>query len=250
MSQKQPDVTEKNRIFTEEELEEFSKGNMELALEGIDEGNLDKARHWCRREAETNEQIHDLLVNTVAGLFSYIYDKLGEDFAVDAIRTVMGRNCVSPELIALRKQGLKEWVKWCVDMGRQHSNDPHLLVKEDDEKITFTFKCGSGGKLIENGAYEGPQGHRRLQKAGPQTWGETDVPIYCSHCSWVSEILPIEIGGQGSQLWVHASPFPRNPGDPCIHHIYKNPEDIPEKYYKRLGMTKKKNNKEGGNGTV
>jgi hypothetical protein len=227
-----------SRIFTDEELKEFSKGFMEMAIEAIDAGDLEKAKGWCRHQAEAQGQVHDVLVNFVTGLFSYIYDHEGEDSAVDAIRVIMKR-IVPPELIALRTKDLREWVSWCVEVARQHSADPGITVVEDDEKFILTIKCGSGGKLIETGAYDGPNGYRKLREPGPQTWGETDVPIYCGHCPWVSEIFPIQIGGQGSQLWVHASPFPKKPGDPCIHHIYKNPADIPEKYYKRLGMEKK-----------
>jgi hypothetical protein len=225
------------RIFTDEELREFSKGFMEMAIEAIDAGDLEKAKSWCRHQAEAQGQIHDVLVNFVTGLFSYIYDHDGEETAVDAIREIMKR-IVPPELIALRKGDLREWVGWCVEVARQHSAYPGLIVEEDDEKFIITVKCGSGGKLIETGAYDGPNGYRKLKKPGPQTWGEVGVPIYCGHCPWVSEIFPIQIGGQGSQLWVHASPFPKNPGDPCIHHIYKNPADIPEKYYTRIGMEK------------
>jgi hypothetical protein len=238
VSGRQVSTTKKgNRIFTDEQLKEFSKGYMHLAMEGIDAGDLDKARHWCQREADTNSQIHDLLVSSVAGFISFIYDRLGEDAAVEAVRKTMGQGA-SPELIELRKKGPKEWILWCVDMWRQHATDPGVTVEEDDEKFTLTVKCGSGGKLVEIGAYDGPDGLRRLQKAGPHTWGETGLPVYCSHCPWVHEIIPIKMGGQGSQFWVHVSPFPKKPGDPCIHHVYKNPDDIPEKYYGRLGMKK------------
>lgn len=59
MSQKQLDATPKaGRVFSEKELQEFSKGYIQLALEGIDAGDLDKARYWCQREADTNSQIH------------------------------------------------------------------------------------------------------------------------------------------------------------------------------------------------
>ena len=225
------------RVFTDDELKEFSKGFMQMAIEAIDAGDLETAKSWCRHQAEAQGIIHDILVNFVTGLFSYIYDHEGEESAVDAIRKIMVR-IVPPELIALRKGDLREWVGWCVEVARQHSAYPGLTVEEDDEKFIITVKCGSGGKLIETGAYDGPDGYRKLKKPGPQTWGEVGVPIYCGHCPWASEILPIEIGGQGSQLWVHASPFPKNPGDPCVHHIYKNPADIPEKYYTRLGMKK------------
>jgi hypothetical protein len=240
MSEKQHDTLKKSgRIFSQEELNEFSKGFMELAIKAIDDGDYERARYWCQREADTNSLNHDLFVNWVASLLSYIYDALGEEAAVNVTRKVLGPKACRMELVDLRKQGPEAWVQWCVDMWRQHGTDPGLTVEEDDEKFILTIKCGSGGKMLEMGCYEGQDGYRRLQKRGPQTWGEVGVPIYCGHCSWVHEIIPMELGGQGSQFWVHASPFPQKPGDPCIHHIYKNPEDIPDKYYTRMGLKKK-----------
>jgi len=231
--------TKSGRTFSAKELQDFSKGFMELALENIDAGDLKKARYWCQRVVEKHDELHDFLVKMVAGLLSYIYDKLGEEAAVDALREKIAKLGNIPESIAqIKQQGPEAKVRWAVDMSRQHSTDPELIVEEDDEKFILKVKCGSGGKLIEEGAYEGPNGFRRLQKAGPHTWGEVGVPIYCAHCSLTHEILPIEMGGQGSQLWVHASPFPKKPGDRCIHIIYKNPKDIPEKYYQRLGLEK------------
>jgi hypothetical protein len=227
------------RIFTDAELKQFSKGFMQMAIEAIDAGDLETAKNWCRHQAEAQHNVHDVLINFVTGLLSYIYDHESEESAVDAIREVMGK-AAHPDLIALRKNGLREWVSWCVEVAREHSADPGITVEEDDEKFIITVKCGSGGHLIESGAYEGPNGYRKLKKPGPQTWGEPDLPIYCGHCPWVHEILPIQMGGQGSQFWVHALPFPKKPGEPCIHHIYKNPADIPEKYYTRLGLKKER----------
>jgi len=225
------------RIFSEEELLEFSKDNMDLALEAIEAGDLEKARYWCRRESETKNIIHDLYMHWVAALLSYIHEKQGEEAAVEVISRELAPRACNEEFLAEKKRaieekGLREWVNWCIGMARQHASFPGLTVEEDDEKIIITLNpCGSGGRLLESG-------YSNLTKAGPYTWGESDIPIYCSHCPWAHEILPIKLVGQGSQLWVHASPFPKKPGDPCIHYIYKNPKDIPEKYYKRLGMKK------------
>jgi hypothetical protein len=212
---------------------------MELALEGINSGDLKKASYWCHREAETHDEMHDIFVDTIAGLLSYIYDKLGEEEVVFVLREVMARHLHTPVFIAKRKQlGLEDRVCELADIWRQHSTKPGLTVEEDDEKFIVTVKCGSGAKLIEKGTYQGPNGFRRLQKAGPHTWGEVDLPIYCGHCPEAHEILPIETVGQGAQFWIHVSPFPQKPGDPCIHLIYKNPKEIPDKYYHRLGLEK------------
>jgi hypothetical protein len=231
-------ATEGTRVFSEAELRDFSRGNVQLALEALDRGDPDTARYWCRQEAATHCDIHDVFVATIAGLFSYIYDELGEEAAVEAVRTKMANNTI--KLLELRtSQGPREWVGWCVDQWRQHREPPGLTVEEDDEKFTLTVHCGSGAKLVERGAYDGPDGFRRLQKPGPHTFGETGMPIYCSHCSWAHELMPIATLGQGSQFWVHADrPFPVNPGDPCIHYIYKHVRDIPDRHYERLGLKK------------
>jgi hypothetical protein len=46
------------------------------------------------------------------------------------------------------------------------------------------------------------------------------------------------MGGQGSQFWVHASLFPKKPETAASIVSYKNSKDIPEKYYRLLGLEK------------
>jgi hypothetical protein len=236
-----------DRIFTEEELDEFSKDFTRLTMEALDAGDIEKAKYWLKRHDETKDVIHDLYLHWVTALLSHIYDQFGEDAAVRAVRDTATRDQsqwaytflkVKNELI--EEQGLRGYIEFLVDVWRQHSMYPGFTVEEDDEKFIWTNNpCGSGGRLINMGAYEGPYGYRKLKKAGPHTWGEKDLPIYCSHCPWAHEIGPLFFGGdEGSQLWVHASPFPKKPGDPCVYHIYKDPKAIPDKYYDRIGMAR------------
>jgi hypothetical protein len=234
-----------DRIFSEQELNDFSKDCVDLALEALDAGDVEKARYWCRREADTKNHMHDVYMDWVAALCSYICEQEGEEAAVRVIKERMVAKISNAEFVAekqriVREEGLRAWVTWCIEMARQHHSHPGLTVAEDDEKITITLNpCGSGGRLIAMGRFEGEDGYRKLRNPGHHTWGETDLPIYCAHCPWAHEIIPLMVGGPGAQLWVHAAPFPKNPGDPCIHVIYKNPDDIPERYYERLGMKKR-----------
>ena len=39
-------------------------------------------------------------------------------------------------------------------------NMGEVKVDEDDEKIVLSFRCGSGGKLIDDGRYEGEHPYR------------------------------------------------------------------------------------------
>ncbi len=234
------------RLFTEEELQEFSKDFMGLAMEALERGDVEKAKHWIRRHDANKDWIHDLYLNWITALLSKIYDQWGEDACAQVLReTVVGgqsgwgtpMGLQRAQLIAEkgREKGLREWIELIVDIWREHSMYPGTTFEEDDEKIVLTMKqCGSGGRLINKGAYEGPYAYRKFKKAGPNTWGEEGLPVYCGHCVWAHEITPILLTGE--PLWVQVAPFPKKPGDPCIYHFYKDPKDIPEKYFTRIGL--------------
>ena len=225
------------RLFTEPELNDFRKGFSELAIEAIEAGDLEKAKEILRTEHETHNMNHDLFIREITHLYSIIYDELGEEYCMETIKKVTGFSAW-PYLVELRKNDLKGWIKWCTDMWRQHNPHPDTIVEEDDEKIVLRVKCGSGGMLVDEGCYEGPDGFNKFKTPTPDTWGETDMPLYCAHCHWVHEVLPVKAGGQGNQYWLHETPFPKKKGDRCVHLIYKDPKDIPAVYYERIGMKK------------
>ena len=236
-------MTENKRFYTDTELEEFSKQNMELALESIERGDIERARYWCERTKVTAGYLHEPILFGIAGMATYIHERWGEESFVALTKEVVRQSAAElyekkQELV--KEKGIRGHVEFVVDYMWRH----HLgvyTVDEDDEKIIFTHKpCGDGGKIIDGKGYEGPEGFARLKNAGPHTWGKENVPIHCARCTWFHEIWPVHLFGDGAQLWVHASPFPENPGDPCVHHIYKNPKDIPEEYYRKIGMEKSK----------
>jgi hypothetical protein len=241
-------ASDNDRVFTQEELDEFSKDFTRLAIEALDAGEIEQAKAWLKRHDETKDILHDLYLHWITGLLSHIYDHHGEDAAVRAVRDTAtrdqsqwGYSFLQAKKGIMKEAGFRGWIRFLVDVLRQHSMYPGLTVEEDDEKFTLTMDpCGSGGRLINMGAYEGPYGYRKLKNPGPHTWGEKDLPIYCSHCPWAHEISPLFYGGEeGSQLWVHGAPFPKKPGEPCVWLIYKDPANIPDKYYDRIGMTRK-----------
>lgn len=229
--------TKGNRILSGEFIDDCRKGFSEMAMEAIDNGDIEKAKKALLREHETHNMNHDLFIKEIANLYSIIYDKLGEQACMDAIKEVTGFSAW-PELIELRTTDLKGWITWCTDMWRQHNPHPDTIVEEDDEKITLRIKCGSGGMLIDEGVYDGPDGFHKFETPTADTWMEPDLPLYCAHCHYVHELIPIKAAGQGSQFWVHESPFPKNKGDRCVHIVYKDPKAIPEKYYEKLGLAK------------
>lgn len=86
---------------------------------------------------------------------------------------------------------------------------------------------------IKSGAEPFPESFGYTGKAHPWTWGKEKVCYYRAHCSFVNEILPIESFGHPMRI----TEYPKDPSDPCVWYIYKDPAKIPAEYYERVGKS-------------
>jgi hypothetical protein len=75
------------RWFSDEELREMSRPTMERAVEAIDAGDLERAKALCEGMKWESQFMHDLLVDGVAGLISFVKDKLGDEGVEEASRS-------------------------------------------------------------------------------------------------------------------------------------------------------------------
>jgi hypothetical protein len=82
------------------------------------------------------------------------------------------------------------------------------------------------------GGYEA--GLARVEERHPITWGMKDFPIYCVHCP-IMETLAFE--GTGDLQPIHLVNEPKQHGF-CHFAYYKDPANIPDEYYRRLGKEK------------
>ena len=94
--------------------------------------------------------------------------------------------------------------------------------------------CGSGQRLVRNGRYEGLDAFGTTNEAHDWSYGREGFPLYCTHCSFMNESLPIE--------WIGRPLYPSHPpgdfhSDPCVWHWYKDPADIPAEYAQRYSRT-------------
>ena len=108
-------------------------------------------------------------------------------------------------------------------------------VSEDEEKVTFSMNpCGSGQRLVRNGAYEGLPDGGLTREAHDWSFDRKDFP-HCTHRSFMNESLPIQ--------------WSERPADPCrpaggllerpLHlEPVQGPDDIPERHYARYGAVK------------
>lgn len=221
-----------NRLFTDEELRQMSGRTLDLVEEAIERGDQEKAKGLARRMYEEFNFLHDGYMVWVSGLLSHIYRNYGIEAVEKAEReahTIEGNTVFKPP----EKKDLRSRVEHMAKGLRGHLQP--IVVEEDDEKIVLTMKpCGSGERIVEKGLYEEGVGLARVRERHHITWGMKDFPIYCVHCP-VMEMLTMEAAGNLET--VHLVSEPMRLGF-CHFAFYKDPANIPEKFYERIGKKK------------
>ena len=113
--------------------------------------------------------MHDMLVDGMAGLISFVKEKLGDEGVREAWEWSLERSWKrrSQKIDAIDRRTIAQSL---AATWRGHStggvgpNPGAFEISEDEEKLTFTMNpCGSGQRLVRNGRY------------GPDGWGVTDA---------------------------------------------------------------------------
>jgi hypothetical protein len=223
-----------DRQLSDEDVERMSTPLWEQAKTAIREGRDSEATELIDRAVTQWAALKDYSINWITSLLTFITEELGEDAVERALRKT-GEEFVRPR----RDTGV-DWgslpasARAKVIARAMLGNLGTVAVSEDDEKITLSFRCGSGGKLIDDGRYEGPNAYHTLRERGPRTFMRDALPVYCAHCSVNNEIQPVEWGETPASI-EHP---PERPGQPCVHHLYKDVTKIPVEAYERIGKDK------------
>lgn len=88
--------------------------------------------------------------------------------------------------------------------------------------------------MIAAGHYAPPRADLIVEGPHPLTYGRDEIPVYCCH-EPVMEKASFE--GTGVPLFV-VDPAERLGFETCKTYLYKRAEDIPERFYTRLGLEK------------
>ena len=171
-----------DRWFTDEQLAQLSRPTMDRAIEAIDAGDLDEARRLCSEMKHEWQMLHDLMAAGVLDLVSFIQQRLGEDGVAEAWSESMNRGWRRHHdaIVALERRDLVELL---AATWRAHScsgvgpNPGSFTISEDEEKVTFSMNpCGSGQRLVRNGAYEGLPGGGVTQEAHDWSFDRKGLP--------------------------------------------------------------------------
>src|SRR5262249_22008201 len=155
------------RLFPEEELREMEKRTVDRLKEAIDAGEPERAKRIAERMYNEFVSMHDLYRDWTTAMLSAIGRRFGDE-VLEEIMTEGVRAWWLPTLEKLPQgpQTLRHRVKMFVAGLRGHLQP--LRIQEDDEKVVIQMRpCGSGGRLVLEGKYEGPDGFLKIRK--PQT---------------------------------------------------------------------------------
>ena len=195
----------------------LARGDAEAASELIDVA----VRRW--------RSLQDYSINWITALLSFVGRELGEEAVERALRE-FGEDYVRPRR-GEGWDGLPAEARAKAVARAMVANFGECEVSEDDEKITLSFRCGTGGRLIDEERY-GDDGYLVLRERAGRTFMRDELPVYCAHCSVNNEIQAVEWGGAP----VTVEHPPEHPGAPCVHHVYKDASLMPQDVYVRIGQ--------------
>ena len=217
-----------------DDIERMSTPLWQQAKDALAAGDTDEASALIDKAVTQWSQLKDYSINWITVLLTFIGEELGEEAVERALRKT-GDDFVRP-----RRDTGTDWgalpasVRAKVITRAMLGNMGEVEVDEDDEKIILSFRCGSGGKLIDDGRYEGDHAYMTLREQAGRTFMRDELWVYCAHCSVNNEIQPVEWGEAPSSIEYP----PQQPGERCVHHIYKDVTDTPPEAYERIAKEK------------
>src|SRR5690606_17011306 len=121
---------------------ELSRPTMDVLQEALDAGDLDRAGALAERMKGEWGMLHDLLVEMVAGLATYVHEQEGDDGVARAWEATFARSWRGhvERTAALDRRAVVELL---ARTWRAHSISgigrfpAAFTVSEDDEKVTF-----------------------------------------------------------------------------------------------------------------
>jgi hypothetical protein len=223
----------------------------ERALAALRQGQREEAAAAVDCYYEHARACHDALIEYLWA-FSAAMARQGGDELVDEVLSAAFRGVPAINMMwpALHVFGPAEAAFFLAEHLRGHFSGAGRqggveIIEEADRYRLVMDPCGSGGAVRRKLAGSELAGAGVGSTKTATAWGQTGVPFYCMHCAH-NELRSIET--VGFPRWV--TEYDPDPNKPCGWTIYKNPDDIPDRYFERLGLRKDRSRFKRTGGTV
>lgn len=215
-------------------LERFRRHHSEKFAQlrqALESGDWSAAERKLDDIKSHHRQFHDLYANWFAELLTTFTNAYGDEELAELLRA-SGEEFIG-EFARWNEMSAEEMVKASVFLQLSHPGGG-LHIEEDDEKYTLVqHPCGTGGRMLDEGKYEGEAPYARTTDARPENAGHAGLPAYCAHCTVWNTLMTAE--RFGAPHWVIEHPIHSS----CRIHIYKDRSRTPREYLERLGIHKK-----------
>lgn len=175
--------------------------------------------------------VHDGLIHAVARGLSHVSRVHGsaeaEEFGFAVVQVFSGQG-TPPQY---RQASLKERVATLAAGWHWHVTT--FAIREYDDRITFELEpCGSGMRLILEGAYLGNDALAVSSAPSRSNFMSTSFPSYCNECSQATHLAL----ANGSTTFLVEGWTDRRRYGGCLQHTYKDIALVPDEFYRRVNL--------------
>lgn len=224
-------------LFDADERDAMCRPAFALAGEALDAGDVNLARrHFALSKTEWYPT-HHFFRDWVTGLSSWISRNHGPERLWDAVEVAYNQPFVATLFGMIEPLSLREQVELLAWLFHQHGMKFEIVTSPD--RIDFrTAPCGSGGRLIEEGAYAPPKAFDVI--AGPrlESFGLDAMPAYCMHCPATNKAVLENAIHNGSPLFMLVDPdvVDGQLRGHCSFNIFTSMDAVPDDMFTRVGL--------------
>lgn len=222
-------------LFDADERDQLCRQAYALAVEAIDAGDLVRARRHLMLSKTEWYLGHHFGRDLITAQTSWILREHGVEHCWESVEQCYNRPTMGAVLEQIDAMPYRQQVEWLATLFHQHGM--RYTLSENEDRFCFhTAPCGSGGRLIEEGAYDDPKGFATVTGPTVESFGLDEMPVYCMHCPATNRFvleqdtayfLLVEPGLKNGRITGH-----------CDFSIYKSQQAIPQDVYDRVDVVR------------
>jgi hypothetical protein len=222
-------------LFDDDEREAMRHPAMILALNAIDRDDHGLARRHLALSKTEWYPAHHFARDLVTALTGWIYTHHGVEHCWEAVEECYNRPAMGTMMAQVSQISARDRVVMLADLFHQHGMK-YTLTETPGGVRLHTAPCGSGGRLIDEGAYTEPKNLATVRGKGLETFGLDEMPVYCMHCPATNKLvlenegpyfLLVEPDVKDGQITGH-----------CDFHVFHAETDVPQSMYGRVGVAR------------
>lgn len=222
-------------LFDDDEREAMRHPALVLAVNAIEAGDHAVARRHLALSKTEWYPAHHFARDLITALTGWIYEHHGVTHCWESVEQCYNRPSMGTMLAQVAQIPVRDRVIMLADLFHQHGMKYSLTETPGGVRM-HTAPCGSGGRLIDEGAYASPKNLPIVHGKGLESFGLEEMPVYCMHCPATNKLilenngpyfLLVEPGLKDGHITGH-----------CDFHIFHSESDVPQAMYDRVGVVR------------